>query len=672
MWADALPNLVIGLREGLEIGLVVSILLAAVRRVGSGASTRPVWLGVLAATALSLGFGAVLTFSRAELSARAQSIFAGLLSLAAVVLVTAMIFWMRRTARGLSGELRAKVTDALAIGGGALAATAFFAVAREGLETALFIWTTVQASGDTVAPVSGAAAGLAVSIGLCWLLYRSSIRINIGVFFSRTAILLILIAAGVLSYGLGELQTAGLLPGHLWVAFDVSQLISTDTWWVSILTGITNLAPTMTWLQVGAYALYAAIVLAVFLRKPTANPTPASVPAPARRYRVNPWAIVAAAVVVPVIAVGAFALFAPSGSAPGQQVTVTAAACAADWKAGPAGAQTFTVVNKSGHGGEIYLVEAATGGVIGEIEGLGPGTRRSLTVNVNPGSYAWRCLVPGKSNQLSPVAQLSATTQTGNAPVAVLPVSERDLGPATDAYRAYVEPQLAQLANETSSLQQQISGGDLTAARTTWLQAQLTWERVGAAYGSFGDLADAIGMVPNGLPGGTGDPGFTGLHRIEFGLWHGQSAAQLGPYAAKLTSDVAKLRRQLPALTADPTDLPLRAHEILEDAQRFHLTGLSDLGAGAAYPKTLADVDATTAVLDRLAPLLRTRNANLLPTARNELAQLRTALMTAHTDGQWRTPSTVPLATRQQIDSRLGAALETLSAVPTILEVRQN
>ncbi|WP_279580629.1 FTR1 family iron permease [Fodinicola feengrottensis] len=184
MWADALPNLVIGLREGLEIGLVVSILLAAVRRVGGGgATTRPVWLGVLAAALLSLGFGAVLTFSRAELSARAQSIFAGLLSVAAVALVTWMIFWMRRTARGLSGQLRAKVSDAVTVGAGALAATAFIAVAREGLETALFVWTTVQASGDTVAPLAGAGVGIAASIGLCWLLYRSSVKINIGVFF---------------------------------------------------------------------------------------------------------------------------------------------------------------------------------------------------------------------------------------------------------------------------------------------------------------------------------------------------------------------------------------------------------------------------------------------------------------------------------------------------------
>ncbi|WP_279580627.1 EfeM/EfeO family lipoprotein [Fodinicola feengrottensis] len=251
----------------------------------------------------------------------------------------------------------------------------------------------------------------------------------------------------------------------------------------------------------------------------------------------------------------------------------------------------------------------------------------------------------------------------------MLPVTETDLRGPTDAYRSYVEPQLSQLANETSILEQQISAANLTAARGTWLQAQLTWERVGAAYGSFGDLADAIGGLPHGLPT---DPNFAGLHRIEYGLWHGQNAAELSPYAVKLTSEVAQLRQQLPKLTADPTDLPLRAHEILEDAQRFHLTGLSDFGASAGYRKTLADVDATNAVLDRLAPLLQARRANLLPLARTQLGELGTALMATQINGDWLGPMQVPLATRQQVDARLGAVLETLSAVPTLLEVRQN
>src|SRR5262245_36093857 len=130
MWADAVPNLLIGLREGLEGGLVVTILLAAVRKAGGGASTRPVWFGVAAAVTLALSFGAVLTFSDNSLPSRAQEGFGGILSVVAVGLVTWMVFWMRRTARTLSGELKAKVADALVLGGGTLAVTALLAVGR--------------------------------------------------------------------------------------------------------------------------------------------------------------------------------------------------------------------------------------------------------------------------------------------------------------------------------------------------------------------------------------------------------------------------------------------------------------------------------------------------------------------------------------------------------------
>jgi high-affinity iron transporter len=137
-WAEAVPNLLIGLREGLEAGLVVSILLAALRKTapdgpaGGRLSPAPVWLGVLGAVMVAGSFAAVLTFSAGELPSRAQEAAAGLLSVLAVGLVTAMVFWMRRTAAGLSAQLRGEVQRAAAIGAGALTVTAFLAVGREG------------------------------------------------------------------------------------------------------------------------------------------------------------------------------------------------------------------------------------------------------------------------------------------------------------------------------------------------------------------------------------------------------------------------------------------------------------------------------------------------------------------------------------------------------------
>jgi high-affinity iron transporter len=112
--------------------------------------------------------------------------------------------------------------------------------------------TAFLATGSTAGPIVGAALGLAHVAGLCCLLDRRAIRLNAGVSFSRTAIALIVIAAGVLAYGLGDLQDAGLLPGQRWVAVDLTGHVGPGSWWVTLVTGITELAPRMTVLQVMA------------------------------------------------------------------------------------------------------------------------------------------------------------------------------------------------------------------------------------------------------------------------------------------------------------------------------------------------------------------------------------------------------------------------------------
>lgn len=715
MWAEGLPNLLIGLREGLEAGLVVSILLAAVRkaeaaresaqapadnatgRTGSAgwipfrraawdAGATSVWLGVVAAIVLAVSFGAVLTYSETAMSTLAREAFSGTLSVLAVGLVTAMIFWMRRTARSLSGELRSKVDSALRIGGGALALTAFLAVAREGLETALFLWTTVQAAGHTVVPLGGAVVGLAIASVLCWLLYRRAVKINLGTFFSRTAVILVVIAAGVLAYGLGDLQDSGVLPGHTWLAFDLSAHLSLDTWWVSIISAVTNLRPSMTWLQIAAYAGYLGAVLLVLRRQnqpapatvPAQAPAPAVVSAPAAvaqpatpRFspRAGGWAVVGAAVVLPVLVAAVLIGVRPRHTDSALEITITASACAPGWKTASAGQQTFTIVNSSSHSGEIYLLDSATGGVAGELAGLGPGTRQTMPVTLSTGDYVWRCLMAGEPARTSAVTHAAGTSaQAAAAPVA--PVSTKDLEAPVAQYRTYVATQLTTLAGQVTKMRADVAAGSLDAARSDWLPAQLTWEQVGAAYGSFADIGAAIGGQPTGLPGGTADPDFTGLHRIEYGLWHGQGTAELLPVLDKLAADITTLRGTLASLTVDPADLPLRAHEILEDALRDHLTGATDQGAGAGFAETLADAQGTRVVLDELAPLIDARRADLLPTASRQLETLAATLQATRQNGRWTSVAAAPLATRQAVNAAIGALLETLAPVPDLLEVR--
>src|SRR5215217_7237751 len=181
-----LANFLIGLREGLEAALIVSILIAYLVKSGRRHLLPQIWLGVAIAIAISLGFGAALTFGPKGLTFEAQELIGGLLSIVAVAFVTWMIFWMARAARSLSGDLRGQIDDAADGPWFALVLVAILAVGREGLETALFLWSATEAvSRDTNAtwqPLVGAGLGIATAVLLGYLLYRGAISINLSKF----------------------------------------------------------------------------------------------------------------------------------------------------------------------------------------------------------------------------------------------------------------------------------------------------------------------------------------------------------------------------------------------------------------------------------------------------------------------------------------------------------
>jgi high-affinity iron transporter len=259
-------NYLIGLREGLEASLVVCILIAYLVKTGRRDALKPIWTGVGIAVLIAMGFGCVLEFGSQELTFEAQEALGGSLSLVAVALVTWMVFWMRRTARHLKSDLHGKLDAALAMGTGALVATAFLAVGREGLETALFVWTSVHAAGDgTPRPLIGAALGLASAVLLGWLFYRGALKINLSRFFTWTGAMLVVVAAGVLAYGVHDLQEADWIPGLQHLAFDISGTIAPDSWYGTLLKGVFNFQPDPTVLQVTVWLLYLVPTLAVFL-----------------------------------------------------------------------------------------------------------------------------------------------------------------------------------------------------------------------------------------------------------------------------------------------------------------------------------------------------------------------------------------------------------------------
>jgi high-affinity iron transporter len=273
-----LGNALIGLREGLEASLVVSILVAFLVRTDRRRELPKVWIGVGVAIAVSIGVTLALTLTQQALTFEAQETFGGTLSIVAVGFVTWMIFWMRRAARSISSELRGGLEKALAMGPIAVVVMAALAVGREGLETAVFFFAAVQAAGDTTGPLIGFLIGIAVSVLLAYAIYRGAVTLNMAKFFTVTGVLLIFVAAGILAYGVHDLQEAGILPGLQTLAFDVSAAVPADSWYGTLLKGVFNFSPQTTVLEAVVWVLYVATVLTLFLKpaKSTKSPADAS------------------------------------------------------------------------------------------------------------------------------------------------------------------------------------------------------------------------------------------------------------------------------------------------------------------------------------------------------------------------------------------------------------
>lgn len=263
----------IGLREGLEASLVVSILVAYMVKTGNRRGMVPMWGGIAAAVLLSLAFAQGMQLISTGLQFRTQETFEAVASVIAVGLVTWMIFWMRRAARGLRAELEGRLESALTIGPLAVTAVAFVAVVREGLETVLFIRQAAQSGPQsTSGPVVGALLGIAAAVVLGYLLYRGAVTLNFKRFFTWTGAALIVVAAGVLRYGVHDFQEAGLLPGGSAIAFDISWLIPPTSWYGTLLEGTINFVAAPSWLEVVCWVAYVVPVMYLFLRGAEAKP----------------------------------------------------------------------------------------------------------------------------------------------------------------------------------------------------------------------------------------------------------------------------------------------------------------------------------------------------------------------------------------------------------------
>lgn len=266
----------IGLREGLEAAIVISILVAFLVKSERRDALKWVWLGVGAAVAMTLVVFLAIQFGENTITGLAAEAIAGVASLVAVAIVTTMVLWMKKAAASMSGELRGDMARALQTGPLAVALLAFFAVGREGVETALFMVGYAEAT--TSWPLIGLIVGVLIAGAIAYAMYRGALSINLGKFFTYTGVFLIIIAAGILSYGIGALQTVGWLPGLASRAFDITAWFNWSSWYGEVIQGIFNVTPTPTVLQLVGWSSYLVVVLAVFLRPVKTLKAPARPP----------------------------------------------------------------------------------------------------------------------------------------------------------------------------------------------------------------------------------------------------------------------------------------------------------------------------------------------------------------------------------------------------------
>jgi iron uptake system component EfeO len=349
-------------------------------------------------------------------------------------------------------------------------------------------------------------------------------------------------------------------------------------------------------------------------------------------------------------------------------INVSASGCGIGWRHLAAGAQILQIHNAFTATVEVQLEDPTNGTVYAQVEGIGPGTTRSMPVDIGSGQYSFSCSGPFYGPRTGPVIQIPGKIRGGGA---ILPLNLYQVNSITRQALAYVADGLASLVPQVAALSADISTGNLVAARTVWLTAHLTWERLGSAYGMFGSYDDLIDGTPFGLPGRVDNPGFTGFYRVEYGLWHGQSAAELAKPASQLALDVRELRTNWAGIELPTTqavgDLALRTHEILEDAMQNQLSGLDDFGSGTTLATFAAGIDATLAQLGILHPYLSSRYPQT-SALYSSLDQLQRLIDAEKTSRGWTPVSRLSTNQREQLDAATGQTLELLAPIPVIFE----
>jgi iron uptake system component EfeO len=585
---------VIGLREGMEAALIVGIIGAFLRQEGRRDALRFMWLGVALAVALCVAIAVGLQLLNDDLPQQQQEGLETVVAAVAVAMVTFMILWMRRHARGLAGELRESAASALARGSlWALVGMAFFAVIREGIETSVFLLAAFQASGDALSAGIGATTGVLIAAGLGYGIYRGGVRINLARFFKVTGVALVLVAAGLVMSAVHTAHEATWLNSLQGRAVDLSWLVRPGTVESSLLTGVLGLQPEPTVGEAAAYLLYAIPMLVIVL-------WPRQL-----KLRLRPKSSTAVGLgmvcLVPLVLLAAGCGGGSGGgsksAAPGAHtlsVELTEDGCSPSKLSVPSGPVTFQVSN----GGTSKVTElelkSESGIILGERENIVAGIDGSFSLNLKPGRYILSCPNGDDENDGSVVV-------TGKALPSTSQVDTKLVSQAVTGYRTYVKGQTAQLLAGTREFVDALQAGDLAKAKRLYAPTRFHYEAIEPVAESFGDLDPEIDARVNDV---AGSAKWTGFHRIEKTLWEKQTTAGTGPYATKLLDDVTELHRRVGTLDVQPAQLANGAVELLNEVAGSKITGEEDRYSHTDLSDFAGNLEGARRAFDLLRPVL--------------------------------------------------------------------
>lgn len=354
----------------------------------------------------------------------------------------------------------------------------------------------------------------------------------------------------------------------------------------------------------------------------------------------------------------------------GIAVTMGTGSCGSGWTGGTAGPTTLALTNSFGEVGDAYL-EGSDGKLYLAVEALGPGASRTATVSLPDGTYRLVCGYTEGGTYAGPDVTVSGSYAGATTP-GVLPVTDNDLYGPLKSYTSWVQGRIPVVQRQVARLQQDLSRGRTAQAKKAWLTAHMTYCTLGAAYGAFGSLGEAIDGMPSTQVGALTDSGLHGFHKVEALLWAGRKDSTIVPTVKKLAAALKTLHQQFGTqMYMTTTDIGLRAHEILEDALRFEVTGMTDAGSHTALATVSANIVGTQHALTPLTSVLKPRDPDYAVMS-SWLTRLATLVDSFHhgasDNAGWTPLSRLTQMQRERLDATLSQTLEYLSQVAAITD----